>query len=408
MANNETVILYIGCVLPCRTETFVYREIFALRKQGTKVHIASIHEPQRNLGNATLDRLADEALCIYSKGLLRLLSRFTLECYQRTRKTIRSLLFACKLATKKANASALQRLKLVWHAFVAISIAKDVAELGVTHIHAHMAHVPTSIALFLSKHLDLPYSFTGHAVDLFKDRSFLEEKLFHASFCACISEWHRNFYKFLVDIENSRLPIVRCGIDVETFHPSSVTEKKIHILSVGRLIPKKGLDSLVKALNLLKTERIEWQCDIVGEGPERQKLESLIRTDRIRLLGPKNNDDVRQMIQRSDIFVLPCRVDDDGDRDGIPVSVMEAMACEVPVISGTLPTIEELIQPGVNGILIPPDDTKELAHSIHRLIESPTLRKQYGRCGRKRILEEFSLPLNIGRLQKAFLGASKE
>jgi len=273
-----------------------------------------------------------------------------------------------------------------------------------------MAHVPTSIALILGEHLQIPFSFTGHAADLFRDRTLLEEKLCRASFCACIGQWHREYYRSFVNLEDERLPIVRCGVDPAIFKPKNATNSphsKLKIIAVGRLVPKKGFDCLISALNLLTIDNVEWECNIIGEGIERQKLERLIskskHANRIHLIGKKSNDEVRTLLQESDIFVLPCCIDDAGDQDGIPVVLMEAMACELPVISTTLPSISELIENETNGILISPGNPQELAQALEKLISSVSTRKKLGKAARQRIVEEFSLSLNVERLQNAFL-----
>jgi glycosyltransferase involved in cell wall biosynthesis len=177
------------------------------------------------------------------------------------------------------------------------------------------------------------------------------------------------------------------------------------ILSVGRLVPKKGFDVLLDALALFPAAQRP-RVTIVGDGPERTNLQRLADSlgldSHVHFCGWLPNDQVKNLLRRSTMCVLPCRVDSDGDRDGIPVALMEAMAEGVPVITGDLPAIRELIQNGENGILLPPDDVFGLADAIRELSSRPGLRERLGRAGRERVQEEFALDTNLDRLLNAF------
>lgn len=407
-------ILYIGSSLPCRSETFVYREIFALRKRGCETFAASVHMPEKNLGDEQLDLLAEEAYRIYAKLKSRFLFDVLQEMITHPKDSIKTLLFCFSFAGSPFQKLTLsQRFKILFQAFAALGSAKWTREKKIEHIHAHMAHVPTSIAMFLGRHLHLPFSFTGHAADLFCEASLLKEKIARAAFVSCISLWHRRYYKSLSGVEWEKLPLIRCGIDIQAFHAGPKKEKqkrKLKITSIGRLVPKKGHEYLIKELDNFSSQNMDWECIIIGDGAEKQKLERMIDVSksksRIHLLGPKSNKEIISILKNSDIFVLPCIVDGRGDRDGIPVSILEAMAACLPVISGDIPTIREAIENNVDGILVDPKVIGALWKSLALLAGSPEIRKNLGLKAREKIAREFSIDCSIDQLLSYFSGSS--
>jgi len=400
-------ILYVGGTLPSRSETFVYREVLALRDLGLDVNIASIHPRERGLGDERVEALADEAIEIYGPGPGRLLADATLEIAVHPARTL-SVAGRGALDALLGTAALTRRPKVCWQCLAGLALARRVRRLGVEHIHAHMAHVPTTIAMYAARQLGIGFSFTGHAVDIFRERTLLEAKLQRASFTACISEWHRSFYHDLVLLDDDRLPIVRCGVDVDAFAPAErrAGEGALRVLAVGRLVKKKGFDVLIDAMTKLREAGSNVQCRIVGEGPERAALDTLVRArgvaDRVSLMGVKSNDEVRCLMRDADLFVLPCRIDPTGDRDGIPVVLMEAMACGVCAISGDLPAIRELITDGKGGVLVEPGDVDALADALRELAADAGRRTRLGQAGRERVIEEFSLGVNVQRLIAAF------
>jgi glycosyltransferase involved in cell wall biosynthesis len=180
--------------------------------------------------------------------------------------------------------------------------------------------------------------------------------------------------------------------------------KQIHLLTVCRLVEKKGVDTLLRALAELSRSGQDWRLTIAGDGPESDKLKSLADelkiADRCDFLGAVSNDLVRELLGHADYFVLPCRTDANGDRDGIPVVLMEAMACGVPVVSGDLPAIRELIAQGESGMLVDGNKPEDVARALEKLESDPALQDRIAIGGRKRVETEFSLEENVTRLAK--------
>jgi glycosyltransferase involved in cell wall biosynthesis len=242
---------------------------------------------------------------------------------------------------------------------------------------------------------------------LFCDFALLPDKLRRAAFVACISHWHRDYYRqWAPELTDDRLPVVRCGVDTGTGGQRSPENgRPAQILAVGRLVEKKGFDVLLRALAAIRQEGLDFTCRLVGDGPERGRLTDLISrlglVDSVRLEGARSHQQVQQWMQQADLFVLPCQSARSGDRDGIPVVLMEAMAAELPVISGDLPTIRELVRHGQNGWLVPPGRVEPLQEAILQLMHESELRRRLAVAGRRWVEIEFSQAINIDRLSQA-------
>lgn len=400
-------VLYLAPRLPARSETFVYNEIFRLRAQGARVLSGSVHAPQRDLEDSRLDALAAEAVPIYGAGALRLLWDAGVECAGRLGRSVGTLRQALTDAAGAEDARGLRRLKIVWQALAALALARRLRPLQIGHIHAHFAHVPATIAMYAARQLGIGFSFTGHANDLFQQRTLLAEKLRRARFVACISHWHRALYQEAApEVPASRLPVIRCGVDIAPAAPELRRNSPPRILAVGRLVPKKGFDMLVRALGQLRRTGALFAAEVIGDGPERRTLEALIRREglegAVKLAGAQAHEAILAALPKADVFVLPCRPDDAGDRDGIPVALMEAMAAGTPVISGDLPAIRELIRHDETGLLVPPGDAAALVEAVRALLSDPDRRGRLAEAGREWVAEEFSAEVNTSRLLAVF------
>lgn len=392
-------ILYMASELPKLSETFVYREILALRARGLDVRAASVNPPRDSFSRPDLDELRRSALVVYGRGPVGILSGAAAEMLTHPIRAAATLVGAALDALQSGRLSFVGRLKVLYQSLAALSLARRIRPLGIRHIHAHFAHVPTTIAMFAAGQLGIPFSFTGHANDLFRHRALLEQKLRRAAFVACISQWHNRWYGSIAPVTRDNRPIIRCGVDLTDFAPAPQTPGLI--ASVARLVEKKGLDTLIEACAILRDRGLSFECRIAGDGPMRDSLAALITrhnlSDRVTLLGPLPNESVRALVASASVFCLPCRDDSSGDRDGIPVALMEAMACQVATVSGDLPAIGELIEDNVSGRLIPGADASALAQALAELLASDQLRQRLGLQGRRRIAEEFDLAANADR-----------
>lgn len=402
---KRRAIAYLAGTFPSRSETFVYREVRALRARGYGVRTASLHAPASDLP-AELQDVRDGVIVVYDKTeLVRALRELVTH----------PLRGASTLATAAGDALApgeptrlTERAKLLIQALAGMGLASRLREESVEHLHCHFAHAPASVAMYAALHVGIPFSFTGHANDLFQRRTLLKKKLGRASFVSCISRWHRELYRSVLDGPESKYVVVRCGVDVATWtaQPLPSASPCLNVLTVCRLVKKKGVDTLIRAVAAL-TRPVS--LTIAGDGPEREELERLVRDlgcgDRVRFLGAVDNDTVRRHLQEhAHVFALPCRTDPSGDRDGIPVVLIEAMACGRAVISGDLPAIRELIDDGNDGLLVPPDDPARLTEQLEALTD--TRLQMLGRAARQKVEAEFSLAAAIRELEAALDAAN--
>lgn len=394
---------------PVLSETFVLREVEGLSASGIRVRTLCLH------GGDTLERASAADACVYGRPL-QLLGSLVRECLAHPLCSVRALALALRDALSPGESMAIaQRFKLLGQAIGAIAAASHVRPWKVTHLHCHFAHAPTTVGMYLARQLGIPFSFVGHANDLFQRRSLLKRKLERAAFVSCISQWHRELYLSLVPDRAECFRVVRCGVDVGHWQPRPLRETShLRLISVCRLVEKKGIDTLIKALACLwkqGSNAVE-SLTIVGDGPQRAELEALAKAegvlDLVRFAGALPNEQVRLALMEADAFVLPCREDANGDRDGIPVVLMEAMACGLPVISGDLPAIRELVRDNQTGLLADGSRPESVAQAIARLAGDVGLRHKLSQSGLQHVCAEFSLSANIARLRNAILNATGE
>lgn len=402
--GEPAAILYLAGCLPTRSETFVYREVFALRELGVRVRTASVHAPARALDDGPLEALAAETLAIYPRGVAGILADAAAELAARPARTAGTIARAVRDAITADDARGFRRAKVLWQALAALSLARRVRPDRIAHVHAHMAHVPATIAMYAARQLGIGFSFTGHANDLFPNRSLLHPKLARAAWVHCISRWHRDFYRSIVPRPDEDYPVVRCGVDTRLHTPPPPSDRpELAVLAVGRLVEKKGFDVLIEAAgDLARAGGPPVRVRIAGGGEEEARLRRLVDSlppgASVELLGDTPNDRVMELMGEADLFVIPCRVAASGDRDGIPVVLMEAMARGRCVVSGDLETIRELVRDGETGVMVPPGDRRALARTLDALARDRDRVETLGRAGRRWVEEEFDLTANAERI----------
>ena len=301
-----------------------------------------------------------------------------------------------------------QRLTILYQVIPALVLAMRWRNRGISHIHAHWAHTATSIAMHVSELLGVGFSFTGHANDLFVHRIGLTAKVRRARFVVCISEYHRQFFMTLGG-DPERLPVVYCGIDSDRLASDQAGSKppRPRIVSVGRLVEKKGFDDLISACALLRDDGLDFECVIGGSGPLLGELNQSITAnhleDRVFLTGTAVlQEKLPEFLGSATVFALPCVRDKDGDMDGLPQVLIEAMLCGLPVVSTRLVGIPDLVRDGETGLLVAPRDVRGMASAIQQLISSPTLATDLGDRGQAWAREFFSLRETVIRLSDLF------
>jgi len=269
---------------------------------------------------------------------------------------------------------------------------------SIGHLHGHFCHGVATITWFASRLTGIPFSFTAHAKDIYQAElnpgDLLERKLAAARFVATCTAANATVLKARHPDANVVHTIYH-GLDTDYFRPLEAPAEGLPIvLAVGRFVEKKGFEHLVEACALLKHARLRFGCVIVGEhGSAYESIRQLVTArgleDNVRLLGPMTQDQLREIYRQARVFALPCQVMDDGDRDGIPNVLAEAMAMGLPVVSTPISGIPELIDDGQHGLLVPPRDPQALAEALRRVLSDRALHERLARAGRARICERF-------------------
>jgi colanic acid/amylovoran biosynthesis glycosyltransferase len=289
-------------------------------------------------------------------------------------------------------------------------MAQQMQREGVAHIHAHYATHPALVAWLIHHLTNVSYSVTVHAHDIFVHEAMLATKLREASFVASISEFNRDYLSRVAGPWiREKTTIVHCGIDPDRYTarggPRGASEP-LEIISTGSLRQYKGQPYLIEACALLQSRGIPFRCRIIGEGPERATLERLIREagleQRVLLLGAQSQEAVARLLPSAHCYAQPSIVTPSGKMEGIPVSIMEALACHLPVIATSISGIPELVLNGETGILVPPADAVALADAMAFVYRNPAIAHDLARRGREHVLGEFSLTPNVSRLAGLF------
>lgn len=308
------------------------------------------------------------------------------------------------------------RVSVLAHFFVACHWARGLRRETVSHIHSQWIHSSGTIGMYGAWLLDVSFSFTGHAVDLFRDRVAFSDKVRRADFIVCISSFHRDFY-LEHGAREDKLFIAFCGVDPSLFHPKpkeSRDGRPFRLRASGRLVEKKGFTYLIEACKSLVERDEDIECLIGGSGPledalRRQVVESGL-SERVTLTGQAlKQEDIPAFMHGGDLYCLPCVWAADNDVDGLPQMLMEAMGCGLPVISTRLVGIPDLVVDGETGLLVEPNDAVQLADAIQRIIHDEVLAERLALAGRKCIEGPFDVGRSLDTLiehYRARLGVS--
>lgn len=390
---------YVVSRYPAITHTFIVNEVRALRDRGAEVHPVSIRRSAQEeiLGPIAEDEEArTRALLPTSAKLLasvhlRAFARAPLG-YVRT--------FAEALAAGPGGAR--NRLWQLFYFTESILLWDHLERIGVRHVHVHFANVSSDVALLCTAYGNRAtrdgrrwtWSLTVHGPTeiLNMDPHKLALKARSADAVACTSDFVRSQLMSLVDSSDwHRLHTVRCGVDVDVFHPPSRPREaeRVEILNVAAMSRRKGHAVLLEALAELAARGVDFDVLLVGDGPERDRLEALAGRlgvgGRVRFAGSLAQEELPALYRRADIFCLPSYA------EGVPTVLMEAMASELPVVATAVMGVPELVDDGRTGLLVPPARPDALAHALERLARDAELRARMGRAARDCIESDYDL-----------------
>jgi glycosyltransferase involved in cell wall biosynthesis len=288
----------------------------------------------------------------------------------------------------------------------------------VRHFHVHFANRAAHTAMFVKAVSGIPFSMTAHGQDFMSDLGndeLLRELCASAEFVGAETEFSRDLLAARCPESRSKIFRVYNGIDLSRFprrellHVPGRAEarpSKIRFLSVGRLVPFKGFDILIDACAELQKRGINFDCEIIGDGALREELQEHASRqnlgERIHFAGEQSQNYVQEALRDYDVFVLASAPDDRGASDVFPTVIAEAMATGKPVVSTTVAGIPELVANGETGLLVPPGDARALANAMEQLAGNETLRGDFGRAGRLRIEQKFTIEKTIEPLLERF------
>jgi glycosyltransferase involved in cell wall biosynthesis len=384
---------------PRLSESFILNELIELRRQGMDLVVYALMDPGEALVSEAAALLRPEVVYLHD-------ARHTLAFWRR-------LLFgACRQAvTHPAKA-----LRVLWalisvhrslpslrHAIEGLWLARDLHRRGIVHLHSHFAHGPTAIAYMARLAGGPPFSFTAHAKDLYTTLPRnLRIRTAAASFVVTCTGHNAGYLERVIGSRPAGLQVLYHGTDLRRFNPAGRAPEPGRILSVGRLVPKKGYGELLAALHLLARAGVPFHCDLYGGGPLRDDLALAIAdlglVDSVILHGARLQDEILGALRRATVFALAPVVMDDGDRDGIPNVLVEAMAAGVPVVSTRISGIPELIREGHEGLLVEPHDPAALADALRRVLGDAGLAAELAAAARRKVERNFDVEANSRRL----------
>jgi glycosyltransferase involved in cell wall biosynthesis len=433
-APASRTVAYVMKAFPRLSETFIAHEIHQLERLGLALRLYAIKQEEEprvhpvvgtiraplahlpaatSLSGAALTRWLRDNLPAFGRAQLAVAARHPL-------RYLATLAAALRLAWQHRGRDEAGRMRLrkvyVKEFLQAGWIAADLLrrpEVG--HLHGHFCHGVATVTWFAARLTGLGFSFTAHAKDLYQRElnpgRLLERKLGAARFvatCTCAN----------AQVLRARHPrpddvhAIYHGLDTDWFAPlaqaGNAEAAAPLILAVGRLVEKKGFDQLVQACARLRDAGVAFRCLIVGErGAAQPAIEAAIAAQglqpQVRLHGALTQDELRRLYAEARVFALPCQVMDDGDRDGFPNVLAEAMAMGVPVVSTRISGIPELIDDGEHGLLVEPRDAAALAAALQRVLGDDGLRERLARGGRARICERFDSRVTTRTLRDLFV-----
>lgn len=389
-------VVYLFERFPSFSQTFCYREVAELDRQGVKIDIYSIRKP-RDEPPQDWDR--DLVDCVQYLPEEAELTR-GIDDALRKKELPKEVADSVKEWGRRSDF-----LRL----YQAIHVGSRLQKSRVDRVHAHFAGMAARTAYWINRFFGIPFSFTAHANDIFAPAEFevgLEKLIGAARAVVAVSEYSANFLKERFPQDAAKIHRVYNGLDLSKFKHTDFSNPVPTIIAVGRLIGKKGFVDLVQACGLLKKCGRDFRCEIIGEGPLEDELRARIGeldlTTRVSLAGPKTQQEIVERLASARVFVLPSVIDPDGARDNLPTAIMEAMAAGLPVVSTFVGGIPEMVAHGETGFLVQPGDATSLADAIELVIIDLALARKLGARGRERAEELFSIEKNVRELREMF------
>lgn len=393
MNARPSAVAFLVKTFPKLSETFVLGEVLGLERRGLALSIFALQPPAESVRHAAIARVRSPIRYL-SGPLRRHRDGWSAHVSAFLARPLGYLGAAWHCARRRETG---RREDLT----LACVLARHLRTAGIRHVHAHFATQPAAVAELAARLVGGTYSLSAHAKDIYVgDARVLERKLAGARFTVTCTGHNHDHLRGLAD-DAAKVHLMYHGIDFERFKPAArpPTEPEPLILAVGRLREKKGFATLVRACAHLRDRGVAFSCEIVGYGEDEPALRRLIDDldlrGRVRLPGRMNHEALIARYQAAAAFAAPCRIAGDGDRDGIPNVLLEAMAMELPVVTTPVSGIPEAVIHGVTGLFVDPDDAGELADALQAVLADPSLRVRLGRAARAHVVGRFDNDTNL-------------
>lgn len=379
---------------PSFGQHFIYREIAELLRQGVDVQLFSIRQPR------------DEPAEDWDPAIVR-----------RVRYLPDEKLLVAEIddAIRRGRLPpAIGRAIRDWgrqtdflRLYQAAHVGARLQEVGVRRVHAHFAGMAARTAYWVREFFGIEFSFTAHANDIFAPREFvvgIQRLIDSAAAVVTVSDFAVSALQERFPDAAQKIHRVYNGIDLASFPRATFDQRVPKIVSVGRLIEKKGFGELIDACAIVAQSAGEFAVEIIGEGPLEHELRDRIAahqlTTRVSLPGPLPQREIAARLASAMMFVLPCRTEASGGMDNLPTVIMEAMAAALPVVSTRVAGVPEMVEHERSGLLVAERDVDSLARSIQTLIGDRDLARKLGECGREIALEKFSIAQTVAQLRR--------
>ncbi len=393
---------------PRLSESFVAQEIHLLEQRGYDITILAMRKPREELRQPVVAKITAKTIYIpeYIRPNLLIVLKSNFKAFFKFPKTYPVYFF--KALLKSIEQRQKDHLKRLLQAGWCLDTC-DFKEDGL-HIHSHFVHTPTTMAYYLHKITGIKFSISAHAKDIYTiDSNELSRKVNAAEFLTTCTHFNVEYIRQIVaDPEKVRLAYH--GIDTQYFSPTQINclEHKDPYLfcTISRIVKKKGYDTVLRALDIVKRQGVRFRYDIYGTGDLDEKIKALAvelgLEDSVVFHGAQSQSGLVERLKQKGLFLCGSRISDDGDRDGIPNAMAEAMSMELAVVATRVSGIPELVENGQSGLLVEPNDPEALAGAILKLIRNPDYTEQLSKNGRKRVLEVFDSLNCVNHLCESF------
>ena len=378
-------------VYPRYSETFILNEVLAHERAGVPLEIFSLRPPGDGRFHEAVGRVRAPVSYVPSANL------GAERLWRGLQETARELPGTWVAVADPAGADARDASQALW-------LALELSRRGVTHLHAHFASAAGRVARLAARIAGITYSVTAHAKDIFHESvapAVLRAVLDDATAAVTVSDFNVAHLRTLAPA--ARVERIYNGLDLERYVYADPVGRPPRVVAVGRLIEKKGFGGLVDACGQLAAAGRRVRCDIIGEGELRGALEARIAEHGlepdVRLLGQLTQEEVRAAIAGSAVLAAPCVVASDGNRDGLPTVLLEAMAQGTACVSTPVTGIPEAIEHERTGLIVRERDPTALAAALARLLDDVALRARLAAAARARVEVEFELGRNAARLR---------